>query len=134
LSAAHIYVPVPVPTLGVCPLRDVLDTVGDKWSVLTVVLLGERRQRFNELHRNLPGISQRMLTRTLRSLAREGFVSRTMHATIPPQVEYELTTLGRALLDQLNALNAWADAHHNEILAARRRDDAASGKDVASGA
>jgi DNA-binding HxlR family transcriptional regulator len=126
MSATRIDVPVPFPAQGECPLRDVLDTVGDKWSVLTVVLLGERRYRFNELHRRIPGISQRMLTRTLRSLARGGFISRTVHATIPPQVDYELTGLGRALLDQLNALNAWADAHHDEIVTARRRYDSAA--------
>jgi DNA-binding HxlR family transcriptional regulator len=107
-------------------LRDVLDIVGNKWTVLTVVLLGERRQRFNELHRNLPAISQRMLTRTVRSLARDGLIARTVHATNPPQVEYELTDLGRALLDQLTALNTWADAYHNEIVAARGRHDAAA--------
>jgi DNA-binding HxlR family transcriptional regulator len=123
MSDTHIYVPVPVPTLGECPLRDVLDVVGDKWTVLTVVLLGQRRHRFNELHRDLPGISQRMLTRTVRSLARDGFISRTVHATTPPQVEYELTDLGRALLGQLNSLNAWADAHHEQIVAARSRDE-----------
>ncbi|HEY6492643.1 MAG TPA: helix-turn-helix domain-containing protein [Trebonia sp.] len=123
MSVTHIDVPVPVPVEGMCPLRDVLDVVGDKWSVLAVVMLGERRHRFNELHRNMPGISQRMLTRTLRNLARDGFISRTVYPEVPPRVDYELTGLGRSLLDQLNALNAWADAHHDEILAARHDQD-----------
>jgi DNA-binding HxlR family transcriptional regulator len=123
MSATHIDVPVPVPRLGECPLRDVLDIVGDKWTVLTVVLLGQRRHRFNEPHRDIPGISQCMLTRTVRLLARDGLISRTVHDTTPPQVEYELTDLGRALLGQLNVLNAWADAHHEEIIAARSRHD-----------
>jgi DNA-binding HxlR family transcriptional regulator len=127
LSDTHIDVPVPVPLEGVCPLRDVLDAVGNKWGVLTIVLLGERRHRYNELHKSMPGISQRKLTRTVRSLARDGFISRIVYPTVPPRVDYELTDLGRGLLQQLNALNAWADAHHEEMVAARRREDAGQG-------
>jgi DNA-binding HxlR family transcriptional regulator len=112
---------------GDCPVREVLDRVGDKWSVLIVVLLGRRAHRFTELHRAIDGISQRMLTLTLRALARDGLVVRTAHATVPPRVDYELTDLGRTLLAPLSALDAWAAAHRDDIRAARERHDGAAG-------
>lgn len=107
-----------------CPIREVLDRVGDKWSVPVVVLLGERTHRFNELHRAIDGISQRMLTMTLRTLERDGLVTRTVHASVPPRVDYALTELGRTLLVPVRALDEWARAHRDDIRAARARHDA----------
>lgn len=109
-----------------CPIREVLDRVGDKWSVLVVVLLGDRSHRFTELHRAIDGISHRMLTLTLRVLERDGLVSRTVHPMVPPRVEYALTDLGRTLLLPLSALADWAGAHREDILTARARYDARS--------
>lgn len=108
-----------------CPIREVLDRVGDKWSVMIVVHLGCRTHRFSELHRAVEGISQRMLTRTLRALVRDGLVHRTVYATVPPRVDYELTELGRTLLVPLTSLNEWAIAHRDDIRAARERHDQA---------
>ncbi|MBR7741865.1 helix-turn-helix transcriptional regulator [Phycicoccus sp. BSK3Z-2] len=110
-----------------CPTREVLDRVGDKWSVLVIVLLGERTHRFSELHRAIDGISQRMLTLTVRALERDGLVSRTVHASVPPRVDYRLTDLGRSLLAPLEALNAWAVEHRGDIQAARDEHDRRSG-------
>ncbi len=87
---------------------DVLMLVGDKWSVLVVVMLGNGPRRFNELKRAVNGISQRMLTLTLRGLERDGLVTRTVFPTIPPRVDYELTELGRSLFGPISALGAWA--------------------------
>lgn len=125
MSATHIRVPMPVTADTDCPTREVLDRVGDKWSVLIVVLLGERTHRFSELNRRIEGISQRMLTLTLRALVRDGLVTRIPYATVPPRVDYELTDLGRSLLGPLCALHTWAEAHGDDIVAARRRHDAA---------
>ncbi|WP_433701516.1 winged helix-turn-helix transcriptional regulator [Nocardiopsis sp. CA-288880] len=108
-----------------CPVREVLDRVGDKWSVLVIVLLGRRTHRYTELHRAVDGISQRMLTLTLRALVRDGLVERTAHATVPPRVDYALTDLGRTLLEPLNALDRWASLHRDDIRAARARHDRA---------
>lgn len=107
-----------------CPIREVLDRVGDKWSVLVVVMLGERDHRFSELHRAIDGISQRMLTLTVRVLERDGLVRRTVYPTVPPRVEYALTELGRTLLAPLSALADWAAEHREHILAARAGYDA----------
>ncbi len=103
--------------------RDVLRRVGDKWSVLIVSVLGEGRRRFSELRRAIEGISQRMLTLTLRGLERDGLITRTVHPTIPPRVEYELTELGRTLLVPINALADWADSSRLLIQASRDRFD-----------
>jgi DNA-binding HxlR family transcriptional regulator len=110
-----------------CPVREVLDRVGDKWSVMVIVLLGQRTHRFNELHRTIDGISQRMLTLTVRALERDGLVSRTVHATVPPRVDYELTELGRTLLVPLAALAEWANTHRADIQASRDRHDRQAG-------
>jgi DNA-binding HxlR family transcriptional regulator len=110
-----------------CPVREVLDRVGDKWSVMVIVLLGQRTHRFNELHRTIDGISQRMLTLTVRALERDGLVSRTVHASVPPRVDYELTELGRTLLIPLGALADWANIHRGDIQAARDRHDRQAG-------
>ncbi len=108
-----------------CPVREVLDRVGDKWSVLIVALLRDEPRRFSALRRSIEGISQRMLTLTLRGLERDGLVTRTAYPTIPPRVEYALTETGRTLLDPIMALAAWADAHRATIHAARIAYDAA---------
>jgi DNA-binding HxlR family transcriptional regulator len=104
-------------------VSEVLERVGDKWSVLVVVMLGEGPKRFNELRRSIATISQRMLTLTLRGLERDGLVSRTAFATIPPRVDYELTELGCSLLQPVRLLGAWAREHHSRIVEARRRFD-----------
>ncbi|WAS90161.1 winged helix-turn-helix transcriptional regulator [Nannocystis punicea] len=104
-------------------VRDVLSRVGDKWSVLVVSMLSDRPLRFSELRRTIEGISQRMLTLTLRGLERDGLVTRTVTPTVPPRVDYELTDLGRTLLDPVQALAAWADGHRVEIARARERFD-----------
>ncbi len=104
--------------------RDILTRVGDKWSVLTVVLLGAGAARFNELRRALDGISQRVLTSTLRSLERDGLVRRTVHPTNPPQVEYALTDLGFSLLNPVRELATWAQQHRAEVYRAREVFDA----------
>lgn len=111
--------------------REILTRVGDKWSVLVIVLLGEGAQRFSALKRALDGISQRVLTVTLRGLERDGLVKRTVYPTNPPQVEYELTGLGRTLLDPVTAIAVWAQGHRAEIYQARAAfDDAAKAKPV----
>ncbi len=123
MSATHIGLPAPAEVVADCPTREVLDRVGDKWSVMVIVLLGQRTHRFNELHRTIEGISQRMLTLTVRALERDGLVSRTVHASVPPRVDYELTELGRTLLVPLGALADWANTHRGDIQAARDRHD-----------
>jgi DNA-binding HxlR family transcriptional regulator len=102
-------------------VREILDRVGDKWSVLVITLLGERGQRFSELKRSIEGVSQRMLTLTLRHLERDGLVSRTVHATVPPRVDYALTPLGESVLEPLAALTQWAQQHGTDIAEARLR-------------
>lgn len=101
----------------------VLARVGDKWSVLVISLLGPGPRRFNEIKRMIGGISQRMLTLTLRGLERDGLVTRTVFPTIPPRVEYELTDLGKSLWQPVEALGEWARRHQPEIAAAQRRYD-----------
>jgi DNA-binding HxlR family transcriptional regulator len=104
--------------------REVLNRVGDKWSVQVIGLLGNGPQRFSELRRSIEGISQRMLTLTLRGLERDGLVTRTVFPTIPPRVDYDLTKLGRTLLEPVRALATWAEKHREEIQGARDRFDA----------
>src|SRR5580704_14101077 len=111
MSATHKMPFPPQLVIEDCPAREILDRVGDKWSVMVIVLLGQRIHRFNELHRAIEGISQRMLTLTVRALERDGLVSRTVHASVPPRVDYELTELGRTLLIPLGALAGWAETH-----------------------
>jgi DNA-binding HxlR family transcriptional regulator len=107
--------------LGNCPIRGVLDRIGDKWSTLLVLTLAERPHRFGELRRAVPDISQRMLTQTLRELQCDGLISRKVHPTTPPSVEYALTPLGRSLLEPLFHLIRWADDNHAAIRAARSK-------------
>ena len=106
-------------------VSEVLARVGDKWTILVVVELGNGPKRFNEIRRALGSISQRMLTLTLRNLERDGLVTRTVFPTIPPKVEYELTKLGRSLLEPVSGIGLWARQHRATIEAARRRFDAA---------
>ena len=105
-------------------ISDVLARVGDKWSVLVVTRLGDGPLRFNELRRSIGGISQRMLTLTLRGLERDGLVTRTVFPTIPPRVDYALTALGRDLLNPVSALGEWATRNQTKIARARERFDA----------
>jgi len=104
-------------------VSEVLARVGDKWSVLIISSLGDGPRRFNEIKRMVGGISQRMLTLTLRGLERDGLVTRTVFPTIPPRVDYELTDLGRSLWKPVEALGTWAREHLPEIEAAKARFD-----------
>lgn len=108
-----------------CPVRDVLNRIGDKWSVLILIQLKAGAKRFGALRREVPDISQRMLTETLRHLQRDGFVSRTVFPTVPPSVEYAMTDLGRSLLRPLDRLVEWTDDNHDEVRSARMRYDQA---------
>ena len=104
-------------------LSSILARVGDKWTVLIVVLLGDGPKRFNEIKRMVGGISQRMLTFTLRGLERDGLVTRTVFPTTPPRVEYELTKLGSTLWEAVEPLSSWARTHLSEILTSRKQFD-----------
>jgi len=108
-------------------VHHILARVGDKWTVLVVNYLGNRSMRFNELKRAINGISQKMLTSTLRSLERDGFVTRTVFPTIPPRVDYDLTDLGRDLLVPVRGLGDWAIKNEQRVSEARARFDAARG-------
>ncbi|GGF38119.1 HxlR family transcriptional regulator [Aliidongia dinghuensis] len=115
-----------------CPIRSVLDRIGDKWSFLLILTLAPRPHRFGELRRAINDISQRMLTETLRSLQRDGLIERTVFPTTPPSVEYRLTTLGQSLLEPMQGLVAWADRQLPTIVAARERFDRAAQDQAAS--
>jgi DNA-binding HxlR family transcriptional regulator len=106
-------------------VSEVLDRVGDKWSVLVVAMLGNGPMRFNALRRAIASISQRMLTLTLRGLERDGLVTRKLFPVIPPRVDYELTDLGFSLLTPVNALGTWARENRQKIQQARMQFDAA---------
>ncbi|MFI0485760.1 winged helix-turn-helix transcriptional regulator [Actinomadura sp. 9N215] len=112
------------PHAASCRAREILDRVGDKWSLQVIALLGERTKRFTELKREIEGISQRMLTVTLRGLERDGIVTRTVYPVMPPRVDYSLTPLGATLMDAAHALVYWAENHLDEIDAARADYDA----------
>ena len=107
------------------PISEILSRVGDKWSVLVIAMLGDGSLRFGELKKRIGGISQKMLTSTLRGLERDGFVTRTVYPTIPPRVDYELTRLGRDLLVPVKALTAWAQENQARVEVARLRFDEA---------
>ena len=111
-----------------CEVRQILDRVADKWSLLVIALLERRTLRFTELRREIDGVSQRMLTVTLRHLERDGLVSRTVHATVPPRVDYALTDLGCTLHQTIQALVDWTEAHQQEIGAARAAYDTAAAR------
>ena len=121
MKPRHIHLPADCRAIS-----DVLARVGDKWSVLVVTRLGAGAMRFNELRRAIGGISQRMLTLTLRGLERDGLVTRTVFPTIPPWVDYELTALGRDLLQPVAALGEWATRNQAKIARAREKFDGAA--------
>jgi DNA-binding HxlR family transcriptional regulator len=113
-----------VPSESCLAVREVLNRVGDKWSVLIVQLLADGPKRFSELRRAIEGISQRMLTLTLKGLERDGLVIRTVYPTVPPRVEYELTGLGRTLRKPIQTLAKWAQENRERIQQSRNRYDA----------
>ena len=104
-----------------CPSRLVLDRIADKWTALVIQILARGTMRYAQLQRAIGGISQKMLTQTLRSLERDGLVQRTVHPVIPPKVEYSLTRLGRTLIEPLHALCRWSEKHLAELQANRAR-------------
>lgn len=107
-----------------CPIRDVLDRIGDQWSLLILEALEPGTKRFNVLMRELGDISKQMLARTLRKLEQDGYVLREIYAEVPPRVEYQLTPQGRSFLKPMKALVAWADTNHVQIVEARGRFNA----------
>jgi len=109
-----------------CPTRVVLDRVGDKWTGLVVGLLRDGPLRFTQLKDRIGGVAPKVLTETLRSLERDGLVTRTVFAQVPPRVDYELTDLGRSLVEPLDLLRDWAEVHVASILESRRRHESAS--------
>lgn len=106
-----------------CPIRNVIAQIGDKWSMLVLFALVDGPERFNALKSRVVGISQRMLTKTVRELEREGYLSRTVYPEVPVKVEYELTSMGRDLVNPLYQLVSWADSHHEEIKRSRTAYD-----------
>lgn len=104
-----------------CPTRAVLDLIADKWTVLVIHVLADGTHRFGELQRTIDGISQKMLTQTLRNLERDGLVQRTVFPEVPPRTEYALSTLGKTLREPLQSLCAWAEKHLPSIAKARTR-------------
>ena len=114
---------VAAASLRDCPVRGILDKLGDKWSMLIVLELSGGKLRFSELRRAIPDISQKMLTQTLRDLQRDGLVAREVFPTVPPSVEYRLTEVGASLLDPFGHLVAWANSNNAVIYAARSQFD-----------
>lgn len=114
MAPSHIHVPTQCSRVA-----PILQRIGDKWTVLVVILLGDGSLRFSELRKRIPNISQRMLTFTLKGLERDGMVTRTLTPTVPPRVDYELTKLGKSLLEPIHGLGKWAAAHADEIDAAQ---------------
>ncbi|WP_207425518.1 helix-turn-helix domain-containing protein [Pedobacter sp. SYSU D00535] len=114
--------PDSMPTKTMCPISDVIDRISDKWSVHAIIVLGKSdKLRFGEMMKKIHGVSQRMLTVTLRHLEQDGLVTRTVYPEIPPRVEYQLTELGRSLLVQLMHLSDWATENMTHIFEARRQ-------------
>ncbi|MEO3793151.1 helix-turn-helix domain-containing protein [Nonomuraea sp. B10E15] len=107
-----------------CEVRQILDRIADKWSLLVIALLDCESLRFTQLRREIDGVSQRMLSVTLRQLERDGLVSRTVHPVVPPRVDYALTPLGRTLHETIKSLVTWTEAHQEEIARARAAYDA----------
>lgn len=106
---------------GACPTRQVLDLIADKWTTLVIYLLAGGKHRYGELHKRIEGISQKMLTQTLRQLEDDGLVNRRVYPEVPPRTEYELTPLGETLREPLSALCQWAEEHLPEVEKARAR-------------
>ncbi|MCO6180040.1 MULTISPECIES: helix-turn-helix domain-containing protein [Ciceribacter] len=112
---------------GKCPtVSEMLSRLGDKWTVLIIMVLRNGPQRFSDIKRTVVGVSQRMLTLTLRALERDGMVRRTVYASVPPRVEYELTELGQSFSEPIQALGGWVFENYNQIHAARAEFDARS--------
>ena len=112
-----------------CPSRLVLDRIADKWTALVIQILAKGTLRYGELQREIGGISQKMLTQTLRSLERDGLVQRKVHPVVPPKVEYSLTRLGRTLIEPLRALCRWSEKYLRELEANRARARASASTD-----
>lgn len=132
MSPSHIDLPdeLPESNAGGCQAtREILDRIGDKWSLYIIASLANGTRRFNELRRGIDGISQRMLTLTLRGLERDGLVTRTIYPTIPPRVDYDLTELGRTLLKPVMGLVNWANDNQFTIIEAQKRFDNMSEQD-----
>ncbi len=106
-----------------CPSRIILDRIGDKWTVLVVVALADETLRFTELKNRVRGVTAKVLTQTLRALERDGLVRRQIYAEVPPRVEYDLTALGRSLLEPIAAVRDWAETHVGAVLSAREQAD-----------
>ena len=138
MKPEHKKVTVPSPAMRLPPqphldsdcrgVASILSMVGDKWSVFVIMMLNDGPKRFNELKRMIGGISQRMLTLTLRGLERDGLITRTVFPTIPPRVDYDLTDLGRGLLKPVAALGQWVFEHKTEIDTAREAFDQRNGE------
>ena len=120
--------PMPLidPYAANCPSRQILDLVGDKWTSLIILLLSDGPKRFSMLQRSIQGISQKMLTQTLRSLERDGLISRTLYPEVPPRVEYALTPLGETLCAPISAIVHWAEEHFAEVAASQTAYDTRS--------
>ena len=117
-----------------CPSRLVLDRIADKWTTLIIQLLSKKTMRYAELQREIGGISQKMLTQTLRSLERDGLVDRKVYPVVPPKVEYSLSRLGRTLIEPLRALCRWSEKHLPELQANRARARAQAARDQSAAA
>lgn len=115
--------PDPNAYAAACPSRIVLDRVADKWTVLLLGLLAERPTRFNQLRREIEGLSQKVLSQTLKSLERDGLVTRKAYATVPVTVEYSITALGRTLAERMQLLLVWAEENVAQVLSAQQRYD-----------
>lgn len=112
--------------LAACPSRQVLARISDKWVTLILVALAAGPQRYSDLGRVIAGVSQKMLTQTLRTLERDGLVSRTVTASVPARVDYQLTPLGESLMTAVNAVKTWAEEHISEVEASRAHYDQAA--------
>jgi len=113
--------------LAECPSRQLLDRLTDKWTTLLLVALADRSQRYSELARTVAGVSQKMLTQTLRNLERDGLITRHLTPSVPVRVDYELTDLGRSLMPVVRAVKDWAEVHMTDVRAARERFDQLAG-------
>jgi DNA-binding HxlR family transcriptional regulator len=125
MASAELPLPVAAHDYEQCPVTEILHRIGDKWTLLVLALLARRPHRYSELHHAIQGISQRMLTRTLRTLEQDGIVERTVFPTVPVSVEYSITDLGQSLLVPLSAVADWAAGHYAESAAARQSASAA---------
>lgn len=117
------YCPEPEVFKANCPAQRVLETIADKWSIVVIYALSRETMRYSELQKLIGGVSQKMLTQTLRKLERDGLVERYVHPVVPPKVEYSLTPLGKTLTELLQAVCQWAEVHLEEIEAARVQYD-----------